>query len=210
METTRIVAIRHGETDWNAGARLQGQIDIPLNRIGRAQAGRLAEALRDEGLQAVFASDLGRAADTARALAEPLALPLELDPALRERAFGIFEGRTYDEIAQHWPDKAARWRARDPEFAPDQGETLAAFHARCVAAAERIASAHAGGCIALVSHGGVLDALYRAAVRLPPRAPRTWHLGNAGINRLLHTPQGFALVGWDDRRHLEDVVPASA
>lgn len=205
MEVTRIVAIRHGETDWNAGARLQGQIDIPLNRHGRAQAARLADALRDEGLQAVFASDLGRASDTARALASPLGLPLHLDRGLRERAFGIFEGRTYDEIARHWPAGAERWRSRDPEFAPDGGETLAGFFGRCVAVAERIATAHAGCCIALVSHGGVLDALYRAAVRIPIGAPRTWQLGNASVNRLLHTTQGFSLVGWDDRRHLDAV-----
>lgn len=202
-EPTRIVAIRHGETDWNAGARLQGQLDIALNRVGRAQAARLASALRDEGLSAVVASDLARAADTARAFAEPLGLPLTLDAGLRERAFGVLEGHTYDEIAQHWPEMARRWRARDPDFAADGGESLAGFQERCVAAAGRIALAHAGRCIALVTHGGVLDALYRAAARIPVDAPRTWMLGNASVNRLLHSPQGFALVGWDDRRHLE-------
>lgn len=205
MQPTRIVAIRHGETDWNAGARLQGQIDIALNRLGRAQAARLAGALGDEGLEAVISSDLSRAADTARAFAEPLGLPLTLDKGLRERAFGLFEGRTYDEIAQHWPEMAQRWRSRDPHFAADGGETLAGFQERCVAAAERIALAHAGRSIALVAHGGVLDALYRAAVRIPIDAPRTWQLGNASVNRLLHTPQGFAVVGWDDRRHLDDL-----
>jgi len=202
---TRIVVIRHGETDWNAGARLQGQRDIPLNALGLQQAARLADALRDEGLDAVIASDLERAAQTACALAAPLRLPVQLDRGLRERAFGVLEGLTYDEITQRWPDAARRWRARDPEFAADGGETLAAFQARSVAAAERIALALAGRCIALVTHGGVLDALYRAATRLAPDAPRTWMLGNASINRLLHTPQGFALVGWNDCRHLDDL-----
>lgn len=205
-EPTRIVAIRHGETDWNAGARVQGQLDIALNRTGRAQAARLADALRDEGLDAVFASDLARAADTARAFAEPLALPLTLDAGLRERAFGVFEGRTYDEIARRWPQSAQRWRARDPDFAAAGGESLAGFQARCVAAAERIARAHAGRCVALVTHGGVLDALYRAAVRIAPGAARTWVLGNASINRLLHSSEGFGLVGWDDRTHLDGLA----
>jgi probable phosphoglycerate mutase len=203
LEPTRIVAIRHGETDWNALARLQGQIDIPLNDLGRRQAGRLADALRDEGLEQVIASDLGRAAATARALAAPLSLPLALDPCLRERAFGVLEGHTYDEIALRWPDAARRWRARDPEFAADGGETLVGFHARCVAAIERIALAHAGRSIAIVTHGGVLDALYREAAGIPLDAPRTWVLGNASINRVLHTPQGFTLVGWDDHGHLD-------
>ncbi len=203
LEPTRIVAIRHGETDWNATTRLQGQIDIPLNALGHRQAGRLADALRDEGLERVIASDLDRAAETARALAAALRLPLELDPGLRERAFGVLEGHTYDEIALRWPDAARRWRARDPEFAADGGETLAGFHARSVAAVERVALAHAGRSIAIVTHGGVLDALYRAAAGIALGAPRTWMLGNASINRMLHTPQGFTLVGWDDRGHLD-------
>ncbi len=203
LEPTRIVAIRHGETDWNAGARLQGQIDIALNELGRRQAARLPDALRDEGLEQVIASDLGRAAETAQALAAPLALPLELDPGLRERAFGVLEGHTYDEIALRWPDAARRWRARDPEFAAEGGETLLGFHARCVAAIERIARTHAGRSIAIVTHGGVLDALYREAARIALDAPRTWVLGNASINRVLHTPQGFTLVGWDDHGHLD-------
>lgn len=203
-EPTRIVAIRHGQTDWNADARVQGQLDIGLNRVGRAQAARLADALRDEGLDAVYASDLARAADTARAFASELALPLTLDAGLRERAFGVFEGRTYDEIAQRWPQLAQRWRARDPDFDAAGGESLAAFQTRCVAAAERIARDSGARCIALVTHGGVLDALYRAAARIPRSAPRTWVLGNASINRLLYTPEGFGLVGWDDHRHLEE------
>ncbi len=203
LEPTRIVAIRHGETDWNAGARLQGQIDIALNDLGRRQAARLPDALRDEGLEQVIASDLGRAAETAQALAAPLALPLELEPCLRERAFGVLEGHTYDEIALRWPDAARRWRARDPEFAAEGGETLLGFHARCVAAIERIARTHAGRSIAIVTHGGVLDALYREAARIALDAPRTWVLGNASINRVLHTPQGFTLVGWDDHGHLD-------
>jgi probable phosphoglycerate mutase len=203
LEPTRIVAIRHGETDWNTGARLQGQLDVPLNPLGRLQAQRLADALQHEGLEAVIASDLGRAVDTALALAAPLRLPLELDPGLRERAFGVLEGRTYDEINLHWPDAARRWRARDPDFAAEGGETLAAFQARSIAAVERIALAWAGRSIALVTHGGVLDALYRAATRIAADAPRTWMLGNASINRLLHTPLGFMLVGWDDRHHLD-------
>ncbi len=206
LDPTRIVAIRHGETDWNAGARLQGQIDIPLNELGRRQALRLAEALRDEGLERVIASDLGRAAETARAFAAPLRLPLELDPGLRERAFGEFEGCTYDEIALRWPDAARRWRARDPGFAAAGGETLVGFHARGVAAVERIALAHAGRSIAIVTHGGVLDTLYRAAAGIALDAPRTWILGNASINRVLHTPQGFTLVGWDDRGHLDGLA----
>lgn len=201
-EATRIIAIRHGETAWNAESRLQGQLDIPLNPLGRAQAAQLAAALRDEGISAVISSDLSRAADTARALAEPLGLPLQFDPALRERGFGTMEGRTFEEVDQHMPELARGWRSRDPDFGPPGGERLTDFYARSVAAAERLAQAHAGRTIALVSHGGVLDCLYRAAARIELQASRTWVLGNAAINRLLHSPEGFVLVGWNDHQHL--------
>jgi probable phosphoglycerate mutase len=200
---TRIVAIRHGETAWNAATRLQGQIDIPLNALGLRQASRLAGALRDEGLQAVVASDLQRAWATAQALAGPLGLPLTPDVGLRERCFGEMEGMTYREIDDQRPDWAARWRAREPDFHAPGGESLTRFQARVVAAASRIASAHAGQAIALVCHGGVLDCLYRAATGAALDAPRSWLLGNAAINRLLHTPQGFTLVGWNDSGHLD-------
>jgi probable phosphoglycerate mutase len=206
MQATRIVAIRHGQTAWNVESRLQGQLDIALNPLGQRQAAALAGALCDEGLQAVIASDLGRAWHTAQALAGPLGLPLVAEPGLRERSFGMLEGHTYQQIDARWPDLARRWRVRDPDFAPEGGESLRDFNARCLAAVERLAAAHAGGVIALVSHGGVLDCLYRAATRVALDLPRTWVLGNAAINRLLHTAQGFTLVGWNDTAHLADVA----
>lgn len=204
MEVTRILAIRHGETAWNADTRLQGQLDIELNARGREQARRLAAALVGEELAAIYTSDLQRARATAEPLAQVSGLPAQPERGLRERAFGIFEGHTYAEITERWPAEAERWRRREPEFAPAGGETLAGFQARAVATAARLAALHPGQAIALVAHGGVLDALYRAATRAGLAAPRTWQLGNASINRLLHSGEGFILVGWDDRRHLEE------
>jgi probable phosphoglycerate mutase len=202
---TRIIALRHGETTWNVDTRIQGQTDIPLNDTGRWQARRLARALAGEGISAVYTSDLLRARETAEALARALGVNLLADAGLRERAFGEFEGMTYDEIARRWPEASARWRERDPAFGPAGGETLSGFYARCVEAARRVAGRHPGQTIALVAHGGVLDCLYRAATRLDLRVPRTWHIGNASINRLLHSEEGFHLVGWADTQHLDDV-----
>lgn len=206
--TTRLILIRHGQTAWNAQGRLQGHTDIALDAQGLAQAAALADALRDEGLEHVYSSDLVRAADTARALALPLGLPHELDAGLRERGFGVLEGHTHREVDERWPEWGARWRRRDPDFEPPQGESLRRFHARVVAVAQHLALRHADGCIALVSHGGVLDSLYRAATRVALDAPRSWALGNASINRLLHTDSGLTLVGWNDERHLPS-APAS-
>lgn len=200
---TRLVAIRHGETDWNVDTRIQGQIDIGLNANGRWQAQRLGQAMADERIDAVYSSDLGRALETAHALAREAGVPVQPQTALRERAFGIFEGLTFAEIEQRFPDEARRWRQRDAGFGPQGGETLSEFYARAVAAVADLAARHRGQHIAVVTHGGVLDALYRAATRIPLDAPRTWQVGNASINRLLHGDDGFTLVGWSDAFHLE-------
>ena len=200
---TRIVAVRHGETDWNAQMRMQGQLDTVLSERGRWQASRVAQALAGEGIEAIFASDLARAFDTARAIAAVIDLPIDTDRGLRERGFGIFEGHTYAEIDARWPDEAARWRRHEPAFRPDGGESLIEFSARAVAAVTAIAERSRGRTILVVSHGGVLDCLYRAAAGLDLAAPRTWELGNAAINRLLFTGERFTLVGWSDTAHLD-------
>lgn len=201
-QATRLVVIRHGETLWNRATRIQGHTDISLSALGLAQAERLAQALADEPLAAIYASDLSRARQTAEAVAAPHGLSVRQDSGLRERAFGRFEGLSWQEIDQGYPEDAARWRRREPDFPVGGGESLLAFSARCLDAARRAAAAHPGQTIALVAHGGVLDCLYRAATRVALDAPRSWQLGNATINRLLATPEGFTLVGWNDDQHL--------
>jgi probable phosphoglycerate mutase len=203
QEATRIVGVRHGETEWNAQMRMQGQLDTHLSERGRWQARRAAEALAGEGIEAIFASDLSRALDTAQAIAAVVGLPIATDRGLRERSFGIFQGHTYAEIDTRWPEDAARWRCHDPAFRPAGGESLVEFSARAVAAVTRIAERSRGRTILVVSHGGILDCLYRAAAGLDLAAPRSWELGNAAINRLLFTGERFTLVGWSDKAHLE-------
>ncbi|MDO9402830.1 MAG: histidine phosphatase family protein [Polaromonas sp.] len=206
-EPTRIIAIRHGETAWNTDTRIQGHTDIPLNDTGHWQARRMAEALADEPITAIYASDLSRAWETAAYLGRAVGVGLTAERGLRERGFGTFEGRTFAAIEQETPDQAQRWRKRDPDFAPAGGESLVVLRERVVEAAARLAARHPGELIALVGHGGVMDVLYRAATRLDIQAARSWALGNAAINRLLWTPEGFSLVGWGDTRHLDSGVP---
>jgi len=201
-EATRLIVLRHGETAWNVDTRIQGQLDIGLNATGARQAQQLGAALADETVAAVYASDLSRAWDTARAVAASLGLEVVAEPRLRERAFGHFEGRTFADIEANSPDEARRWRTRDPEFAPEGGESLIVFRQRVTAVAAELAARHPADQVVLVAHGGVMDVLYRAATGQELQAPRTWHLGNAAINRLLWTPQGFSLVGWGDTAHL--------
>ena len=202
MEATRLIAVRHGETAWNVDTRIQGQLDIGLNATGEWQARRVGQALADESIDVIYASDLSRAWNTALEIARPLGLQVRPEPRLRERAFGQFEGMSFAEIEEALPDQARLWRERDPEFAPEGGESLLVFRDRVTAVASELAARHAGQLVVLVAHGGVMDVLYRAATRQELQAPRTWLLRNAAINRILWTPEGFSLVGWSDETHL--------
>ena len=205
MRATRIIAVRHGETAWNVDARIQGQLDIPLNHKGRWQAHRVARALAGrDPVSALYSSDLSRARDTAGSIAEATGLEVVTEAGLRERAFGSFEGQTFTEVETSWPEQTMRWRQRDPDWTPPGGESLTRVRERVLQITHALAERHIGEQIVLVSHGGVLDALYRAATGLDLQAPRTWALVNAGINRLLWTPQGLTMVGWSDMAHLED------
>ena len=200
--TTRILAIRHGETPWNRERRYQGQEDVPLNEAGLAQARSIAAALAGTAIDAIYTSDLARATQTAAELAQVRAMPMLVDSDLREQHFGVFQGLTGEEIAQRWPEASASWHRREADFGPSGGETRNAFSQRCVQAIERIALTHEGKTIAIVCHGGVLDCLYRAAARLPMDISRTWSLDNAAISHLVHGTDGFAILDWGNTQHL--------
>jgi len=149
---------RHGETDWNAAGRWQGQTDIPLNPRGRAQAGEIAERLRAEGIASVASSDLLRARETAGIVAGALGLPLaRIDADLRERRFGCFEGLTRDEVAARFPEAWASYLA-DPGPAPPGGETREALLSRLVPAI-LAAAASLAPLLLVVMHGGAMRAL---------------------------------------------------
>lgn len=205
---TEIWFIRHGETDWNRQRRLQGWQDIPLNEFGVNQASLLAARMRAEArstpIHAIYSSDLQRAHDTAAAIAAATGAPLTTHTGLRERGFGLFEGRTYAEIEQRWPEESARWRKREPAWAPQGGESLLQVRERLTRTLHELVARHPGQQVALVAHGGVMDQLYRLATGQDLQAPRTWALGNTAVNRLLWTAQGLSLVGWADTSHLED------
>ena len=203
----RIIAIRHGETDWNLATRLQGHIDIDLNDTGLRQAECAARALATETIDAIYSSDLLRARRTAEAIARhsaaATAKQVRCHAGLRERKFGIFEGQTYAAIEQQWPQAAHRWKTREPDFAPEGGESPVQLMTRVESTVNALAAQHPGQQIVLVAHGGVMDMLYRLATRQSVSATRTWNLGNTAINRLLWSADRLTLVGWADLRHLE-------
>lgn len=135
---TTLLLVRHGETDWNADGRLQGQTDRPLSDFGRRQARELAESLAGEQLEAIHASDLSRARETAEIVGARLGLVAVLDPDLRERNWGTWEGLT----------PAERDRV---ELV---GESAAEHAERTMRALRRIAARHPEGRVLVVTHGG--------------------------------------------------------
>jgi probable phosphoglycerate mutase len=206
MLETNIVLIRHGETAWNAERRLQGHIDIALNPQGQRQAAALAAALAGEHVDAIVASDLQRALQTAQAVASTRALQVQTDPALRERCYGGFEGLLYAEIEQRFPLEFARWQARDIDAVMPSGarsaETFRQFYTRSVDAILGWAAAYPGQSIVIVAHGGVLECAYRAATGLPLETPRTFPVLNASINRFTVDNGKLRLVSWGGVAHL--------
>jgi broad specificity phosphatase PhoE len=143
---TTLLLVRHGETDWNAEGRLQGHTDRPLNDYGRRQAAELAERLADEGADAIYASDLVRARDTAEIIGARLGLPVVIDADLREKNWGNWEGLTGDE------------RVR-VEFV---GESTEEHRERVLRAVHRITGRHPGQRVVVVTHGGSLRRIQAA------------------------------------------------
>lgn len=207
MRELELVLVRHGETDWNRELRFQGQIDVPLNATGHAQALRVAERLAGEPVQQLYSSDLTRTLQTASPAAQCLKLPSLADRALREQAFGVIDGMRVPDIQSRHPDLWARWLAFDPDDAPPGGESQRQFQARVMGALERLMLRHAGQTLVIVTHGGVLDMVYRAACGLPLGGPRQCAIPNAGISRVRTDGRALEIVSWADTAHLADLPP---
>lgn len=154
--------MRHGRTAWNADKRFQGHTDVPLDDEGRAQATALAALLRDERIDAAVSSDLSRAAETARIVLGPRALPLRLDPGWREMRFGDWEGLTWEQIVAAHPELAAASETSPRAYTPAGGESFDELCERVGRAAERIAAELPAAGVGLVAtHAGPLHALLR-------------------------------------------------
>jgi probable phosphoglycerate mutase len=204
MDAVTLLLIRHGETAWNAESRIQGQLDVPLSNAGIWQAGRLAQRLADEHIDAIVASDLARAWLTAQPIGQSRQIEPLPDVRLRERHFGLFQGHTLDHIAVTWPAEFAAWRQRDPEWVIPEGESGTRFIGRVLEALDEITQRHAGGTVAVVAHGGVLDVAYRHARGLTWNAPRQHLMANAALNRVTARPKPLRMevVLWGDITHL--------
>ena len=179
---TELLFIRHGETDWNLQQRFQGQIDVPLNATGLAQAQRLAARLGGH---------------------EPVALA-----GLREQNFGVLEGLDVPTIKARHADLWQRWLEQRADFCLPGGESLRQFHTRVLGAVRELAAqAPTGQRLAIVTHGGVLDMLWRTVHGQPLDGLRVCEIPNTGINRLRWASGTLRIEQWADAGHLQDLPP---
>jgi 2,3-bisphosphoglycerate-dependent phosphoglycerate mutase len=204
-----LLVVRHGETDWNREHRWQGQTDVPLNATGQAQAQALARALRDEPAPDDFiSSDLQRALATAAPLAQAWGMGLQRDARWREQHFGLWEGLDWPTIRREHAALWPAWAEHAADFALPGGESMRQIHARVMAAVRTLGERHAGQRVAVLTHGGVLDMLWREANGLPLDGLREALIPNTGINRLRWHPDSgrLEILQWADAEHLADAA----
>ena len=204
---TELILLRHGETEWNRELRFQGQVDVPLNATGHAQAQRLAQRLAGEPIDHLVSSDLSRARQTADPFARQVqasrGIGLDVDAALREQAFGRIDGMRVEDIKRDHADVWAGWTQFQSDYVVPDGESTRQFHTRVMAALWQLVASHPCRTLAVVTHGGVLDMVFRTARGLGLEGPRQSAIPNAGISRVRMQDGVVELLQWADTAHLE-------
>jgi len=193
VKTFRLLAVRHGATEWSQARRFAGSRDVPLTALGRLQAEAVAQALAGTPAAAVYASPLERARTSAEVIAKPPRLEPVVEPAFREMAFGAWEGLTRDELAARFPAEAAAWALTPHAVTPPRGEALPTVDARVRAGLAAIIARHPGQTVILVSHAIVTRLIVLAALGLAPE--RLWSVdaSPAGITEIEYQ-DGWATV----------------
>ena len=202
---TTVYLVRHGETEWNLSGRWQGHADAPLTHRGESQARALGERFKTEPFDACYVSDLGRAMRTAELIAGPTGMNFEPDVRLRERDLGVMQGLTTQEMLERCPDVFDSFRNAGPDYIVPDGESFRQFHERCVEALEDYVSRHQGERVLLVTHGGVLGAIFRYVAQVPLEAPRGYVLLNCSVNVVDKLGDSWNLLHWGDVSHLNDL-----
>lgn len=199
---TRLILVRHAETVWNAEGRQQGHLDSPLTPLGRAQARVLGRRLAGIGTDTIYSSDLGRAQETARLIAEETAHIVQLDSRLREQNLGIFSGWTKAEIQQRHPVEYARYRSEGPGYIIPGGESAAHRASLAVSCLEELAQAHRETTIVVVGHEGMVGAFIRHVQALSGRKVRRVKLLNASVSIFVSADGLWHAEVLNDVRHL--------
>jgi phosphoserine phosphatase len=209
-EVTRIVLVRHGQTEWNVAERFRGRIDVPLDEVGLRQARAAAARLRaDYSLSAVYSSPLSRASQTAEPIASAFDLPVQVLPAILDQDFGEWDGLTIPEVAKRYPEMFRMWREEPQQLKLPGGESLDDVRERVVAGLREVVGLHAGKTVALVSHRVICKVLMCAVLGLDNS--HFWRIeqGNTAINEFdaIDPDRGVYLVRkLNDTCHLRELA----
>jgi len=179
---TRLLLVRHGQSEWNATGRIQGQVDIGLDEKGTHQAQRVADRLAGETVAAIYSSPLQRARVTADAIAARFNLPVNADARLMEYDFGVISGSTWTDVVENHPEFAERW-LEDPWVVPVEGsEGRRNFAARVVSAVQDISARHPAEQVVVVAHGGTFGVYLTAMLGLDLNRRHPFHFGNTSLS----------------------------
>lgn len=204
----RILLVRHGETEWNRIERIQGMEDIPLNALGLAQAEAVAAELGKivRGDAELVSSDLVRTRETTKPIIDATGLHARYDARLRERHFGVLQGKTYTEWRTMDAEGARRHAEGDQDYGPEGGETAREFYARCVSAVTDLAIACDEPTLLIVTHGGVVSSMYRHSQGMGAIGARTWSVPNCSISEWRFDGERFYCDRIGDDSFLADAL----
>ncbi len=199
----KLYLIRHGQTDWNLNRRFQGQSDVPLNQTGARQAEQVAARLSTEKIDLIYSSDLSRAVETAEIIRRSGFQPdLQTDTRLREVNFGDWEGLSYNEIKEKYPDSLATWERDVYSSSPPNGETLEDLTKRVQSFLGDVIQKHDDQTITVVAHGGVLQVLVCLALKISPMMYWQFYISTASLSQISFYPAGAILNLLNDTSHL--------
>jgi alpha-ribazole phosphatase len=212
---TQLYLVRHGITQMNEDGKLQGQSDLPLNRVGQRQAQALAARLAQVPFDRVIASDLQRAMQTAQIIADRQAadrhhLAVEAEPCLRELHFGDWEGLSYKTLQEQFPQELVKWQADPYGFAPPGGESLGKLAQRVSDFYQNLASYRDQANLLVVAHGGPLQVLLCLALKLAAQNYWQFHFEPASLSHIGLYPQGAILNLLNDTSHLKGIPNTEA
>jgi len=199
---TRMILIRHGETDWNKEGRIQGHMPTHLNEQGRREARLLAPRIADERPQNLYSSDLPRALETAQPIAEATGLEIVSSERLREAYFGLWEGKSFKEVQSGSPGEFANWVESDFHKAPPGGESAAELRERIIAFLADVAEKHANQTTVIVTHGGPCKYAVAHVLGISPTGMYRYAIDNSSFTTIEIGAAGWRLVTLNDTCHL--------
>ena len=200
---TKIIFVRHGQTEWNVLGRYQGQTDVALSPLGIEQAEKLAAHFPVDKIEAVYSSDLARAMKTASCAADRFGLTVEPRPELRELNFGDWEGLTYDEIVAKWPDARENFFQHPDVLEIPHGESFPKLRERALACIEEIVARHPDQTVAVFAHGAILRTILTAALHMDLQYVWTIRQFNTAVNIVTYTEHGTTVELINGTGHLK-------